>query len=220
MFEECPSQVWSTSNAAGGFACLGSDGAQVLADELGHVGPRQMAPEIFDRVQFRRVSWQILHRQPLRLLCDPCLHFSTAMRRQPVPQQDRLPSSHVSLERSQVRQHLRLFDGSWSKPQTQPYAPRRRRGDQAGDRRQSLPVERRHQDRRLSARRPSPTHAGTFRKPALIQENQQRPVFTGLFLILGQRYRTQRLMASSLRSRAFRSGRWQVQPNCRRTFQT
>ena len=208
------------SDAAGGLASLGADRPQILADELGHVGTRQMAPEVLDRIQFRRVGWQILHRQPRRLLRNPCLHLFPPMSWQPVPQQNRFPASHVPLERFQIRQHLRLFDRPRREPQTQPHTSRRRRGDQAGDRRQTLPVKRRHQDRRLSARRPGSTHARAFREPAFIQENQQRPAFFGLFLILGQRYRIQRLMASSLRSRAFRSGRWQLQPNCRRTFHT
>lgn len=208
------------SNAAGGLVRLGANRTEILADELGHVGPRQMAPEVLDRVQFRRVGWQILHRQPLRLLRDPSLHLAAPMSWQSIPQQNRLWSRHVSLERLQVRQHLRLFDRPRREPQTQSHVTRCRRRDQAGDRRQTLPVKRRHQDRRLSAWRPSPTHAGAFRKAAFIQENQQRPSFSGFFLILGQRCRNQRLMAASLRSRAFCSGRWQVQPNCRRTFHT
>lgn len=220
MFEERFPQILSMSNPAGGFAGLGADGSQVLADKLGHVGSRQVAPEVFHWVEFRRVRRQILCGQPTCLLCNPLLNISAAVSRQPIPQQHRFSSANVSLKRCQVRQDLRLLDGSRPKTQTQPDAPGCGIGYQAGDGRQPLPIERRHQNRCLSARRPGPTHAGAFGKPTFVQENQQRTAVASLFLILGQRYRNQRLMASSLRSRALRSGRWQLQPNCPRTFQT
>jgi len=220
MFEECSPQIRSMPDPGCGLAGLCTHGRQILADVLGHVRARQVTPKILHWVEFWGVGRQILHGQPVLLLRNPSLYLPAAMRWQPVPQQHHSPSANVSLERLQVRQHHWLLDRPRLKTQAQPHAPRRRRCDQAGDRRQTFPIERRHQDRCLPARRPSPTHARAFRETAFIQENQQRPAVTGLFLILGQRYRNQRLMASSLRSRALRSGRWQLQPNCPRTFQT
>ena len=201
-------------------ARLGSNRLEILTDELSHVGSRQMAPEILDRVQLGRVGRQVFHGQPVLLLRDPRLHLPTAMSWQSVPQQHHSPSAKVPLERLQVCKHHRLLDRSRLKTQAQPDTSCRWRCDQAGDRRHAFPIKRRHEDRRLPTRRPCPTHAGAFRKTAFVQENQQRPAVTGLFLIRGQRYRSHRLMASSLRSRALRSGRWQLQPNCPRTFQT
>lgn len=208
------------SNATGSFVGLGADCSQILPDKLGHVGTRQVTPEVFHWVEFRCVGRQILCGQPTYLLCDPLLNISAAVSRQPVPQQHRFPSANVPLERLQIRQDLRLLDGSRSKTQTQTDAPGCGCGDQAGDGRQPLPIERRHQDRCLPSRRPGPTHAGAFGKSTFVQKNQQRTAVACLFLILGQRHRNQRLMAYSLRSRALRSGRWQLQPNCPRTFQT
>lgn len=187
MFKERLAQVGSMSDTAGGFARLSADALEVFADELGHVGTRQVAPEIFHGVKFRCVGRQILHGEPRRLLGNPCLHLFAAVSRQPVPQQDGFATAKVPLQRPQIRQDLRLFDRSRSKTQTQPDLPGRRRRDQAGDGRQSLPVEWSNQNRRLTTRCPSPTHAGTLRKPAFVEENQQCLGLPRLFLIRGQR---------------------------------
>lgn len=220
VFKKRFSQLRATTDATSGFAGLSSDAIEILGDEIRHVGTRQVPPEILDRIEFGCIRRQVLRGQPSRLLRDPCLDLSTAVGWQSVPKQNGLPTANVAFERLQVGQNLGLFDRARLKAQAQANAPGCRSGYQAGNCRQALPIERRHQNRSLPSWGPSAAHARSFRKPAFVQENQQRPAFAGFFLILGQRYRTQRLMASSLRSRALRSGRWQVHPNCRRSFHT
>lgn len=187
VFQERFSQAGTMADPAGCFARLSTDGIEVLADELGHVGSGQVTPEVFDRVELRCVRRQILCDEPRRLLRDPCLNLAAAMGRQPIPQQDGFSSAKVSLERLQIRQDLRLLHRAGLKPQTQADAAGCRSSDQTGDCRQTLPVERRDQDRSLTTSCPGSTHAGTLRKPAFIQENQQGIGFASLFLIRGQR---------------------------------
>lgn len=71
-------------------------------------------------------------------------------------------------------------------------------------------------DRRLTARRPGPAHERCEEKPALIQEDDVGLQSLRFFLMRGQSTLTQRRIAASSRSRAWRSGFWGVQPNDRR----
>lgn len=201
------------TNSAGGFAGLLADRIEVFAYVLRQVGAGQMAPKVFHGVEFWGIGRQVLNGQPLRLAGDPFLDRGATVCGQSIPQQNGFSSPKMSLERLEVRQHMRLLYAARLESQAQPNVFRLRRSDQAGDGRQPLPVERRDQDWCLTTRRPCSAHTGPLRKPALIQENQQGSGLAGLFLICGQRYRTQRRIASSLRSRAFRCGRWQLQPS-------
>jgi len=213
VFEEGFPEVGSMTNSAGGFAGLLADCVEVFAHELCQVGAGQVAPEVFHRVELWGIGWQVLDGQPTRLAGDPLLNSGATVCGQSIPQQDRLSSPKMLLEHLEVCQHLRLLYGPHLESQAQPNMFSLRRGNQAGDGRQTLPVERRDQDWRLAARGPRSANTGPLRKPAFIQENQQRSALAGLFLICGQRYRTQRRIASSLRSRALRCGRWQLQPS-------
>ena len=73
------------------------------------------------------------------------------------------------------------------------------------------------EDRCLASRRPGPAHERCEEKPALIQENDVRVQPPRFFLMRGQSTLTQRRIAASSRSRAWRSGFCGVQPNDRRT---
>lgn len=220
MLEECSTEFGAMAHAAGSTASLSTDGVEVVSREMGHVFAGQMAPKIFDRVEFRSIRWQVLGRQPRCLPSNVGLNISATVRGKTIPQQNDFPTLHMAFEGPQVIDDLRLLDRFRVQSQTQPDAASRRRGDQAGDGRQSFPIEGCDDDRRLSARRPGATHAGTFRKPALVQENQQAVRSAGLFLMPGQRRRSQRRIDASLRSRARRSGRWQDHPSPPRSFQT
>lgn len=220
VFEKSFSQLGAVADSAGGFAGLGTHRSQVFANELGHVGPRQMAPEGFHGIEFWCVRRQVFDRQPVGLTGNPVLNLRPTMGRQPVPQQDHFSSAHMSLQHLEVGQDFWLLHGSRLKSQTQADSLGGGRRDQAGDGRQPFPVERGDEDRRLPARRPGSSHAGSFGKATFIQENQQGFRQSSLFLIRGQRGRTHRLIPSSLRSRALRSGRWQLHPNCPKTFHT
>lgn len=181
VFEKGFAKILAVANSAGGFAGLLAHGVEVFADELGHVGSRQMAPEVFYRIEFRCIGRQVFDRQPVHLAVDPGLNFRSAMRRQSVPQQDHFSSTNMSLESFEVSQDFRLLDRSRLQPQTQTDSSGCGRRDQTGDGRQPFPVEWGNEDRRLSAWRPGSPHAGAFRKTTFIEENQQGFRQSGFF---------------------------------------
>ena len=181
VLEEGFAEVGSMTNSAGSFAGLLADCVKVFPHELRQVGAGQVAPEVFHWVKFRSIGRQVLDRQPLRLAGDPLLNPGATVCRQAIPQQDGFSSPKMPLERLEVRQHLRLLYGPRLQSQAQPNLFRLRRGDQAGDGRQTLPVERRDQERRLATRGPRAAHTGPLREPAFIQENQQGSGLAGFF---------------------------------------
>jgi len=194
---------------------------EVLADEVRHqIGTRQMGPEVFHGVEFGCVGRHVFHRQPGSLLPQIGLDVAAAMRRQPIPQQNRLSSPKMMFQGPQVIEDLWLLNRARVKSQAKSNPTSRRRGYQAGDGRQPLPVERYDNDRCMSPRPPRAPHRRTLGKAAFIQENQQGSRVTRFFLIRGQRYFSQRRMTASSRSRARRSGRWQLQPNRPKSFHT
>lgn len=221
MFEECPAQSGAMTHAASDPLRLVAHLLEALADEVRHqIGARQMGPEVFHRVEFGRVGRQVFHCQPGSLLPQIGLDVATAMRRQPVPQQNCLSSLEMMFQGSQVIEDLWLLDRAGVKSQAKPNSTSRRRGYQTGDGRQPLPIEWHDNDRCVSPRPPRASHRRTLGKAAFIQENQQGTRVTRFFLIRGQRYFSQRRMAVSSRSRARRSGRWQLQPNRPKSFHT
>jgi hypothetical protein len=101
MFEECPAQSGAMTHAATNPLRLVTYLAEVLADEVRHqIGARQMGPEVFHGVEFGRVGRHVFHCQPEGLLAQIGLDNAAAMRRQPVPQQNRLSPPEVTLFKS------------------------------------------------------------------------------------------------------------------------
>lgn len=59
VFEEGSAEVEAVANATARSSGLGTYGREVFANELGHVGSRQVAPEIFHGIEFRCVRGQV-----------------------------------------------------------------------------------------------------------------------------------------------------------------
>lgn len=221
MFEECPTQLGAMTHTASNPPRLVAHLLEVLADKVRHqIGARQMTPKVFHGIEFGCVGWHVFHCQPGNLLPQIGLDVAAAMRWQPVPQQNCLSPPEVTFQGPQVIEDLWLLDRTGVKSQAKPNPTSRWRGYQTGDGRESLPIEWHDKDRRLSPRPPRAPHRRTLGKAAFVQENQQGTRVAGFFLIRGQRYFSQRRMVASFRSRARRSGRWQLQPNCPKSFHT
>jgi hypothetical protein len=220
VFEEGAAQVGSVSDAACGFARLGSYGLEVFADEVRHVGFQEVTPEVLDRVELGRVRRQVFHLQPGALSLQISLNLRASMCGKAIPQQNRFTTCEMSFQGSKIFNDLRLFDRAGQQAQAQPHAPRGGRRDEARNRREPLPSKRRDQDRRLTFWSPRAMNRRAFRKAAFVQKNQDRTTISSFFLIAGQLCLIQRRMAGSLRSRARDSGRWQLHPSSPRSFQT
>jgi len=74
----------------------------------------------------------------------------------------------------------------------------------------AIPVT--HQ-RRVAARGPGAEHGGREHEAGFVYEDEVGPQPNGVFFTRGQAFRFQRAIAGSSRSRARRSGFWQVQPH-------
>jgi hypothetical protein len=88
------------------------------------------------------------------------------------------------------------------------------------DGRQGLPVEVILQHWCVSSRCPGAATMRALAQSAFIDEDDGSSLFLGFFLSSGHRCFFQRRMAGSFRSNARPAGRWQLQPICRRIFQT
>lgn len=213
MFKERSTEIGSVTDTASGFASLATHRSEVFTDKLRQVCPGQVTPEVFDRIEFWSIGRQEFCREPVGLPSNPSLNTTSTMRGEAVPDQDHLPPANMAFECLEIAQDLWLFHCSRLQSQAQADTPCAGTGDQAGDGRQAFPVEGGYQNGSLPARGPGAADAGPFRKTTFIQENQQGPGAASLFLIRGQRDRTQCRITSSLRSRAFCSGRWQLHPS-------
>ena len=102
------------------------------------------------------------------------------------------------------------------KPQT---AELRRDGEASDDRQAIVPIPA-VLNGRLAARRPSAPHDRLKHEARFVYEEDAAAGLAGSFFIRGQSFARHVWMVASFRSRARRSGFWQVQPNAVRIFHT
>lgn len=173
----------------------------------------EMSPHILHWIEFRRVSGQPFHGDSALCGGDILLDQPTAMDGRAIPQ-DHEPARNVPLEVAEKLDDLEAFDAARvnlkvKTPQGQP----------ANDR-EALPVEGFLQHRSLPARSPSPHPGRTGAQSAFVNEDNGPPLLAGFFFKAGQTSFFQRAMASSSRSTARRSGRWQLKPLAPKRRQT
>jgi hypothetical protein len=89
-----------------------------------------------------------------------------------------------------------------------------------GDRRQIVPVEVVLKDRRLASRSPSAGAMRLLGKATFVDKDYRAAFPTRFFLMAGQCFFFHWVIASSSRSKARPTGRWELHPRARRIFQT
>jgi len=186
---------------------------EVFWAQIGQLMLFAVAPDVFHRVKFRRVSRQKLQMDLPILSGYKVAHPATAVDGQPVPDDQQL-GTNVPLEVFQKLDDLRSLDapGEQSKVEVPDRDPRHGR--------KALPVERILQDRSLATRSPSADPVRAFAQTALVHKNYGALLVQGLFFNSGQRTLFQRRMAGSSRWMARPVGRWQLQPKERNIRQT
>lgn len=220
MFEEGPAQILSMPNPSGRLVDLPSHLSQMVGTKVGHIRVGNIGPEVLYRIVLWSVGWKKFRRQPCALFGQIPFRFATAMRHQPIPQQNEASPFETPVHRRQKCLDLRTLDRSGMDPQGQAYTSAERGGDQHSDRRKLFPVEVLDQDGRFPFRRPSSTHRRLLRKAAFVQKPYKSTQFFCFFLIRGHFCRIQRRMSTSSLSLARRAGRWQVHPNLANNFHT
>lgn len=165
----------------------------------------EMPPDIFDRIEFGRVSWHSF---------DPDSSFGGRHvvfdQHAPVdwcaiPDDQYFPGK-VTLEMTQKFDDLETFDAASVDLEIKPPQC------QAANDRKTFPVEGLVQHRGLPAWRPSACPRGTGAQPAFIDKDDGSLFLLGLFFKAGQPVCCQQRIAFSSRSTARRSGRWQLNP--------
>lgn len=213
LFPEGLYQSWAAAHSAkslaGGPAQLG----EILWAEVGQLMLFAVAPDVFHRVKFRRVSGQILQMDVPTLGGYEGAHQATAVDRQPIPNNQQL-GANVPLEVSQELNDLRGLDGSGEKAEVEVPDGNPRHG------RKALPVEGVLQDRGLATRSPSADPVWALAQTAFVHKDYGALLAEGLFFNSGQRNRFQRRIAGSSRWIARPVGRWQLQPKERKIRHT
>ena len=172
-----------------------------------------VCPDIFDRVQFWRVRWQVLRRQAAFLILDELLGDPTAMARKAVPNQQDV-TLDVTEQVFQELDNLFGLDGAFEDLEVEvPVC-------QAGDYRKSFPVEMKLEDGSLAARCPSAPPMGPLAQTTFVDEDDGSPFFLSFFLMSGQRRCCQSSIRASFRSNARPTGCCTLQLSCRRMRQT
>ena len=175
----------------------------------------EVSPGGFHGVEFRCVGWKEFDVEVARPLEHPG-HGLAPMHVEPIQhQKDRALNLMTEVENELCQRHaVDVAVGPDREVERDPTAPWRHR--QRPDDRGLLAVPSGlRKDRRLTAGRPRPAHERCEEKPALIEEYDVRVQSPRFFLMRGQSTLTQRRIAASSRSRAWRSGFWGVQPNDR-----
>ena len=170
-------------------------------------------PDVFDRVQFRRIAGKVFHPQALALRRNEVASELAAVRRQTIPD-DQQGSDDMTKQCGEKVHHFRAFHRTLVQPEVEVAQGNARGG------RKRIPIEVVLQDRSLAASRPGSDPMGPLAYSAFVDEDDRSPFGLGFFLIAGHSTRRQWRMPASLRSRARPTGRWQLHPRASRIFQT
>ena len=220
MGQEGKGQGPRTTHSFEAIANSTRDAPEVFRTAVGQFLPFDVSPKGLERIQFRRISGQSFHAEPTALAAQVLGHRTALVRRQPIPDQDGLLATQVAFEiLEEGDQAFRVVaPGASLKVQTAtPPVPAEA---QRGTDRKRLPIEGMDQDRRLSSGRPRPPHRGPLGDPAFVLEENPSFPAPSVFFTAGHLSETQYRIASGLRSRACREGRWSVQSIAPRIFQT
>lgn len=172
-----------------------------------------ITPNIFHRIQLRRISREKLQLQSsLRCRYEICDKFA-AMTFEPIPNVQNL-SGDMPQQMTKKR-HYPLASNR-SRVQTKENIPPR----EPCNSRQCLPIEMILQNRCLTTGRPRSASMRSLTQPALVYEDDCLFLVFGFFLSVGQRCSFHRRIASSFRSNARPTGRWQLHPSFRKMRQT
>jgi len=196
---------WAAAHAAQGGGGFKAQFPSFGCQQVGNFMSLEMAPHIFDRIEFRRVSGQAFQNHAPSGGGDVILDQQTAMDRRAIPK-DHDFAGDVPSQVPEKLDDLWAFDAALMDLKVKPP-----QGQAANDGK-AFPVEGFMEHWSLPARCPGANASRAGAQPAFIDENDGSSLLAGLFFKAGQSTRCQRRMAFSSRSTARRSGVWQLNP--------
>lgn len=212
MSEKPSPHLRPTSDPLEAVAQLAAQQTEIVGRGVRQGGGVQVGPERLQRIQFRSIRGQPLHGQPVPMTLQRVGHTPTAMRGQPIPQEDHPTPDMPAQGGQEARDVWPANRAAVQREQPTRLAPGGRRQHRA-DGRQMLPVERLPHQGRAPFGGPGCPNGRPLGEAALVEEAQRGLQPVGFFLIRGHVVRTQCAMAASSRSRARRAGRWRLHPN-------
>ncbi len=219
--KEGTSQVGMATHAGEASVQGAAQGGQVGRAQIRQFARFDIAPHLFDGIQFRSIARQTLDVQPLTLATQVRPHHAAPMRAQSIPDQDDAVAPEVSSQMAQKFDEgpRRVGTGARLEIEAGPAAIPAER--QRSRHREPLPGSAGvGQDGRLAARCPRATDDGLLRDAAFVFEDEPGALASGVFFTAGHRAAIQCRMARSSRSRAWRAGRCNDQCSPRRMYQT
>lgn len=213
----------ATESARRGATCLErvdqgkSKIVAIVGAAVGELGLGE-GPDPFVGIEFRSVGREVFEvesRNPAAHLA----HGGSAVQEQSVPDHDH-GAAEMAEQVAQEGAHFPLPEVVMVPLVVQAEALTDRADGETRDHRDAIAAIPVVQQRGLAARRPGPDHGGRKHDPRFVYEDDVGPQPNGVFFTRGQAFRFQRAIAGSSRSRARRSGFWQLHPHCARSRPT
>ena len=186
-FQEAPQEVFALVDFSRALPKSRSDFVKSGRRVVRHQAAIEVPPEIFHRIQFRSIR-----REPFQF--KPITHYGVTnivhgeaafVGGQTIPEQDDR-FRDLAAESFEEVHNIRTLDRSFFKAQSHLDRTTAGCAHQRADGGESLPVEVVNQFRSATAWRPGAAHRRFLGKAALVEENQERALFEGFFLIRGQ----------------------------------
>lgn len=196
------------------------DAPEIFRAAVSHFLPLDVSPKCLKRIQFRRISGQSLDAEPTSLPAQVFAHEAALVRRQTIPNKNGFLSAQVAFEIAEERDQAFGVIAAGTSLKVQTATASVPAEAQRGTDRKRFPSESMDQDRRLSSGRPGPPHRGPLGDAAFVLEENPGFPTPSVFFTTGHLSETQERIASGLRSRACRAGRWRDQSIAPRIFQT
>ena len=200
-------------------------GVSNLADsvgaQVGKLGGFHIVPHLLGRIEVWSIPRQSLDSEPVPLAGDPIRHAPAPMRRQPIPDQQHQAVGLMLMQFRQKFDQCFTVVGARTQRKDEVRIATVRLVDHSTSDGQPLPGKAVVEHWRLASGRPSRSDRRQQGDARLVLKHDQRVLAPCAFFSCGQRWLTQRSMASSSRSTARRAGRCQLQPSLsRKMYQT
>jgi len=221
VVQEREGQIGPTAHAREAGAERSAQGCEIRSTDVRELARFNIAPDLFDRIQVRRVGRQAFDGEPSALARDVRRHPTALVRPQAVPDEDDPLTSEVPFEIVQERDEPDVGIGVRLALEEEARAAAIPAKGQGASHREPFPVRARmNQDRRLPARGPGAPDNRVLGDAAFVLEDEPATSLSGVFFSCVQRRVFHSAIAASSRSRARRAGRWRDQPNPRSTRHT
>lgn len=142
--------------------------------QVGDLPVLEVAPDVLNRIEFRRIGWQVVKDDTIALGLDECAHQSALVGLEAVPNDQQL-ALDLARERGQELHQLWALDAAGEEPEVE--VPE----GHAGNGGALLPGEAVLQHRRLPLGRPGAHPGRPFAQSRFVDEDEGAPLAPGFF---------------------------------------